>query len=84
MFSRGDSASATPMSLAVSGISCIRPMAPFFDLARGRNADSAWITARTSAGSIPYLLVAARISSLKAFNCSGTLCQSTLDRGLQA
>jgi len=53
-FWTGSQGSRTPKRFAVSGISCIRPMAPLGDRARGSNPDSASITAITSLGSRSY------------------------------
>jgi hypothetical protein len=50
--------------LAVPGISCISPIAPFGDTASLFPADSAAITLRTSAAGSPYLWAAASASSM--------------------
>ena len=43
----------TPNCFAVAGISCISPIAPFGETARGLKADSTWMTARTRSGRMP-------------------------------
>ena len=53
MFSAGLKGSITPNCFAVAGISCISPIAPFGETARGLKADSTWMTARTRSGRIP-------------------------------
>src|SRR3982751_3798801 len=50
MFSAALQGSNTPYARAVCGISCISALAPLMERARGLNADSAWITARTKSG----------------------------------
>src|SRR5438445_7618443 len=56
MFSRTSKMSFTYISWAVSGISCISPLAPTGDSALGSKALSACITARTRLGGIRYLI----------------------------
>ena len=62
MFCAGVKGSLTPKRVAVAGMSCISPCAPARETALGLNADSAWMTARTSASSTPYCAAAADIS----------------------
>jgi hypothetical protein len=64
MFSAGLNGSRTPCSAAVAGMSCISPIAPFDDTARGLNADSAWISARTRSGLTTFLAACSSIRSL--------------------
>ena len=48
MFSSMLNRSDTPNRLAVAGMSCIRPAAPFLETAWGFQPDSIWMTASTS------------------------------------
>src|SRR6266567_1309263 len=54
MFCPGSSRSSTSMSRAVSGMSCMRPVAPFSETAPGLKFDSTAITALRSGGASPY------------------------------
>ena len=72
------------MSLAVPGINCIRPIAPLGERALGLNPDSAWITARISAGSMPFALAAMLIVVVYSCVNRRVALQSILEFGLQA
>src|SRR5699024_5026376 len=84
MFCAALKASATPMSLAVSGINCIRPCAPAWDSALGLKALSAWMTARRNAGLTPYRVAATRTALPYDFRSSGTVAQLIDECTLQA
>ena len=62
MFSCTAKTSFTPKRRAVSGISCIRPLAPLGDTARGLKPDSTAITAASSDSGSAWRCAAARIS----------------------
>ena len=53
MFSYGSNVFRTPRTDAVSGMSCIRPRAPFEETARGLNEDSTRMIADTSRAGTP-------------------------------
>ena len=53
-------------SRAVAGISCISPIAPFGDSARGLKPDSTWMTARTSSGRSDCRVACSWISGSKS------------------
>ena len=53
MFWRGSNTSVTPMSRAVSGISCISPCAPALETTSGSKSDSVLMTARISGSGMP-------------------------------
>jgi hypothetical protein len=55
------------MSRAVAGISCMRPVAPFSETARGLKFDSAAITAFSSGGATPWRSAAERMCSSHSY-----------------
>src|SRR5690349_1797758 len=69
MFDVGSYGLATEYWRAVSGISCIRPIAPLLERARSLYADSTWMTARTSfTGTFCSL---ANLSMMSAYGTAG-------------
>ena len=65
MFWAGSKGLTTPRAEAVAGMSCMSPMAPLGDRARGLKADSTWMTARTRSALTP---AAAACSSMSGSN----------------
>jgi len=61
MFSRTSKTFCTPRWAAVSGMSCIRPRAPFGDTARGWKLDSTRMTDSTSAGARAWRAAASQM-----------------------
>ena len=52
-FCLASSGSSAPYSLAITGISCMSPLAPTGETASGLKRDSAWMTALTRAELTP-------------------------------
>ena len=63
MFCAGSQTSQTYMSLAVPGMSCMSPTAPFSETARALKFDSTAMTARSSSSGSWYFSAACRTCS---------------------